>query len=64
MSFQRWYEKGIEKGWLTQGCMQHNPPFTNDELAEFNERFENGDDPCLHVFRISPKKWHGLCFDI
>jgi len=62
-NFGRWYEKGLNEGWLTYGCMQHNPPMTDDFLEEFNEKFENGDDPCLHVFMVSPDKAKVFCFD-
>ena len=40
-NFGRWYTKGLDEGWLTYGCMQHNPPMTDEFLEEFNEKFES-----------------------
>ena len=63
MKFHRWYEKGLKEGWLTYGCMQHDPPFSDDEIEKFTEQFDEGDDPCLHVFRVHPEKVTVVCFD-
>jgi len=52
--YARWLTEGIENGYLRLGCMQHDPPFSAEELSEHAEKFDNGDDPCLHVARVVP----------
>lgn len=45
----RWMRLGIERGWIVGGCVTHDAPYTD---AEF-ESFEDGDDPCCHVWRVA-----------
>ena len=50
MSFDHWLKFGIEQGFCGEGlCIQHEgTPFTRDE----EQRYENGDDPCVPVVRV------------
>jgi len=52
MSFDHWLKFGIEQGFCGEGlCIQHEgTPFTPDE----EQRYENGDDPCVPVVRVFP----------
>jgi len=49
--FTKWYEHGVEQGWITQGfCATHDgdPYMTEEEEKEWDE----GGDPCCPVFKV------------
>jgi len=51
MTFTDWEQYGQQQGWISQPiCSTHDSTATNDEL----DLFENGDDPCIFVYRAKP----------
>jgi hypothetical protein len=51
MTFSEWVTLGIEKEWISPVfCHTHDgDPYMDYEEAQ---EWENGGDPCLHVFKI------------
>lgn len=44
-----WFAYGLQQGWVVYGCMTHDVMLTEEE----EEMFEEGDDPCIPVFRLT-----------
>lgn len=50
-NFGSWVQEGIDNGWISKSfCTTHDgdPYMTEEEEQEW----ENGGDPCCHVFKI------------
>lgn len=50
-NFGKWIQKGIDEGWISKPfCTTHDgdPYMTKEE----EEQWEEGGDPCCHVFKI------------
>jgi hypothetical protein len=54
MDYFDWRDLGISKGWISEPfCDTHDAgPITDEE----EEAWENGEDPCMFVFRIYEEK--------
>lgn len=51
MDIQEWAQIGIDNGWITPSfCYTHDGDayMTDEEMTEW----EDGGDPCCHVFKI------------
>jgi hypothetical protein len=51
-----WMQYGIDKGFVSWFCLQHDTGFNESE----NEALDNGEDICVDVFRLKSamdKKW-------
>jgi hypothetical protein len=54
MNYFDWRDLGISKGWISEPfCDTHNAgPITDEE----EQAWEDGQDPCMFVFRIYEEK--------
>ena len=53
LTFEEWYDAGIENNWVLPFCAEHGSvPLVSEAEAE---RIDAGDDPCLPAFRL----WNG-----
>jgi hypothetical protein len=54
MEYFEWRDLGISKGWISDPfCDTHSAgPITDEE----DQAWENGEDPCMFVFRIYEEK--------
>jgi hypothetical protein len=54
MDYFEWRDLGLAKGWISEPfCDTHAAgPITDEE----EQAWENGDDPCMFVFRIYEEK--------
>jgi hypothetical protein len=54
ISYFEWRDLGIARGWISEPfCDTHDAgPITEEE----EEAWENGEDPCMFVFRIYEEK--------
>lgn len=50
--FEQWLKVGVSRGWCGPAvCNTHDGiPMSEDE----DERFESGEDPCVHIVRLYP----------
>jgi hypothetical protein len=53
VTFDEWLDLGIKRGFVHLGCMTHNPPMSKQEREQFEEDFNEGNDPCFAVARLS-----------
>ena len=54
LTFDDWYDAGIDNSWVLPFCAQHGAvPLVSEVEAE---RIDDGDDPCLPAFRL----WNGV----
>jgi hypothetical protein len=54
MTFDEWYDAGIENNWVLPFCAEHGSvPLVSEEEAD---RIDAGEDPCLPAFRL----WNGV----
>jgi hypothetical protein len=50
LTFEEWYDAGLDNGWALPFCAQHGAvPLVSETEAD---RIDDGDDPCLPAFRL------------
>ena len=52
MTHEEWLQHGINNQWVTPTCLMHN--FTNLFNDNEQQRFDNGEDPCIPRHVINP----------